>query len=331
MRFLEVDLSQLELELLRSDIVVRVIPVQDKPVTLGRDLSNRVVLVDDSVSAHHAVVERGPSGPLIRDLGSTNGTTVNGQPVVSRRTLEHGDRLKLGPDVELRVRFVGDQLGGQLMLRDVTAGTAYLIGERFLIGSDPEAHGRLVDGPARAAVLMVHGDGEVWLSNKVAGEERALEIGDGFEVAGSEFRLELSPSGSSLPPTAQPTLTARFPYRLTVTLDQAAGAMAVLRDERTHKECTIRSEQRVALLYLLAKQLRDDRALRVLPPLAGWCHDEDLMVGVWGRQGLKGAASKYSVLLHRVRKDIETADLDPTCIEKRRGATRLHVGKVVLT
>jgi len=312
-------------------VVVRVIPVGDKPVTLGRDLSNRVVLVDDSVSAHHAVVERGPSGPLVRDLGSTNGTTINGQPVVSRRKLEHGDQLMLGPDVTLRVRFVGAQQGGQLMLRDVTAGTAYLLGDRFVIGSAPDSHGRLVEGPARAAVIVVHGDGEVWLNHELEGTERALELGDAFEVAHSTFRLELSPSGSSLPPTAQPTLAARFPYRLTVTLDQAAGAMAVLRDERTNKECSIRSEQRVALLYLLAKQLRDDRALRVLPPLAGWCHDEDLMVGVWGRQGLKGAASKYSVLLHRVRKDVDSAGLDPTCIEKRRGATRLRVGKVVLT
>jgi hypothetical protein len=83
-------------------------------------------------------------------------------------------------------------------------------------------------------------------------------------------------------------------------------------------------------VYLLGRQLQADRAAHVLPPLAGWCHDEDVMVGVWGREGLSGAASKYSVLLHRVRKDIEAAGLDPWCLEKRRGATRLQVKTVVL-
>ena len=94
--------------------------------------------------------------------------------------------------------------------------------------------------------------------------------------------------------------------------------------------CELNSEARVSLVYLLGRQLQADRAAHVLPPLAGWCHDEDVMVGVWGREGLSGAASKYSVLLHRVRKDIEAAGLDPWCLEKRRGATRLQVKTVVL-
>ena len=323
-------LGQTELELLRGDVVVRVIPVDERPVTLGRDLSNRVVLLDDNVSGHHAVVELSAAGPAVRDLGSTNGTTVNGD-AVQRHVLAHGDLVGIGPDVQLRVRQIGPQPGGHLILRDTTAKTAYLLGSRFVIGSAADADSRLAHGPAHAAVLIIHDDGEVWLALEATEEERPVEIGEAFEVGGSRFCLELSPVESALPPTARPTMTARFPYELTVTLSGAAGPLAVLTDPTDGRQVTLQSEQRVALLYVLAKQLKADRDERVLPPLAGWCHDEDVLVGVWGRQGLKGAASKYSVLLHRVRKELETAGFDPWCIEKLRGATRLQLASIAIT
>jgi len=322
-------LSQTELELLRGDVVVRVIPVDERPVTLGRDLSNRVVLLDDAVSGHHAVVERCAEGCSVRDLGSTNGTTVNGEPV-QRQVLAHGDRVGLGPDVSLRVRRLGSVGTGQLVLRNRSAGTAWLLGSRFVIGSAPDADARVASGPAHAAVLLIHDDGEVWLSLD-EGDERAIDVGEGFEVGGATYVLELSPVDTALPPTARPMLSARYPYELTATLSGAAGPLAVLADPTTGDQVTLRSEQRVALLYVLGKQLLADRGERVLPPMAGWCHDEDVLVGVWGRQGLKGAASKYSVLLHRVRKELEAAGFDPWCIEKRRGATRLQVASVELS
>ena len=91
-----------ELELLRGDLVVRVIPVEDAAVTIGRDLGNGVVLADAHVSAHHAVVHRGPEGPTVRDLGSTNGTFVNGAPVTEVMPLGYGDVVQLG-QVRLRL------------------------------------------------------------------------------------------------------------------------------------------------------------------------------------------------------------------------------------
>ena len=120
----------------------------------------------------------------------------------------------------------------------------------------------------------------------------------------------------------------RYPYVLTVSLD--GGGVAELVEPSTGKRCEIRSEPRVALLYQLARQVQADREGGALRALAGWCHDEDLMIGIWGREGLTGAASRYSVLLHRVRKDLEACGFDPLCLEKRRGATRLQVETIRL-
>jgi hypothetical protein len=215
------------------------------------------------------------------------------------------------------------------VVRDVTAGTLHLVeGDRFRIGTDPSCQIRLAEGPHRAATLLVHADGEVWLGT--AEDDRPVDVDETFEVSGHAFRVELMSRDGGLAPTANPMMTSSNPYEVVVTLDGGAG-LAILRDPATGRTCRLDAEQRVALVYLLARQLEADRSARVVPALAGWCHDEDLIVGVWGREALTGAASRYSVLLHRVRRDIEAAELDPWCLEKRRGATRLQVRGVAIT
>ena len=309
--------------------MVRVIPLRDAAITLGRDLTNQVVLVDESVSGHHAVVQRSPHSATVRDLGSTNGTFVNEVEVAvaGSAPLAHGDELRLGEDVRLRIRQLDAQPGGHLVVRDLAAGTAHLVdGDRFRIGAGPRCDVRLPDGPAEAATLIVHPDGEAWLG--LPDEERAVGLDEVFEVAGSAFRIELSEEALHRAPTVRPLRGTRYPYRLVVTLDAAAGGLAVIEDPTAGRRCQIVAEQRVTLIYQLARRLQADRGERLLPELAGWCHDEDLIMGVWGREALRGAASRYSVLLHRVRKDLEAALLDPWCLEKRRGATRLQVADV---
>ena len=67
----------------------------DREVTLGRDAANTIVLPDRRVSRHHGQI-LGRRGTLIYlDLGSTNGSNVNGEPV-SEVVLGVGDRLEVG-------------------------------------------------------------------------------------------------------------------------------------------------------------------------------------------------------------------------------------------
>ncbi len=65
--------------------------------TLGRASTNNIVVaLDPSVSRLHAVVERYPTGFCLRDLGSANGTFVNGERVVGEVRLRTGDEIRLG-------------------------------------------------------------------------------------------------------------------------------------------------------------------------------------------------------------------------------------------
>jgi pSer/pThr/pTyr-binding forkhead associated (FHA) protein len=64
-------------------------------VTLGRGLTNDIVLTDTRVSRTHASLECGQAGCTLIDLGSANGTLVNGNRV-TRTALSPGDIITLG-------------------------------------------------------------------------------------------------------------------------------------------------------------------------------------------------------------------------------------------
>jgi hypothetical protein len=70
--------------------------------TLGRDVNNSIVLDDEFVSAQHAALTFRGKAWYVEDLGSTNGTYVNGEPVTDVWPLTFGDEIQLG-QVRLRL------------------------------------------------------------------------------------------------------------------------------------------------------------------------------------------------------------------------------------
>lgn len=66
------------------------------PVLIGRSPDADLVIADDFVSATHARVSISESGPVLEDLGSTNGTLLNGQPVTRAMPFSSGDAIELG-------------------------------------------------------------------------------------------------------------------------------------------------------------------------------------------------------------------------------------------
>ena len=64
-------------------------------IRIGRAPDNDLVLRDPATSGHHARVERRGNQFFVVDLGSTNGTLVNGE-VVMERELKNGDAITIG-------------------------------------------------------------------------------------------------------------------------------------------------------------------------------------------------------------------------------------------
>jgi pSer/pThr/pTyr-binding forkhead associated (FHA) protein len=70
--------------------------------TVGREEGADVVMDEDTVSARHAVFHRRGRRWWLEDLGSTNGSFINGRPVNGRGPLRDGDEVRFG---HVAVRF----------------------------------------------------------------------------------------------------------------------------------------------------------------------------------------------------------------------------------
>ncbi len=74
--------------------------------TIGRDLSNDIVINDSEASRRHARIFLQGGNYIIEDLGSTNGTSVNGQKLVGPYVLRPGELVMLGENISLIYEMV---------------------------------------------------------------------------------------------------------------------------------------------------------------------------------------------------------------------------------
>jgi pSer/pThr/pTyr-binding forkhead associated (FHA) protein len=76
-------------------------PLTGVEVTIGRDVTNDIVINDSEVSRQHAVLKLQGSSYVLEDRGSTNGSSINNQRLSGPHTLRHGEVLGFGENVSL--------------------------------------------------------------------------------------------------------------------------------------------------------------------------------------------------------------------------------------
>lgn len=106
-------------------VVLREVSLAKERTTVGRRSHNDVVIDNLAVSGEHAVVFLSGSEVYLEDLGSTNGTTVNGQPV-KKHLLQAGDTIEIG---KYRLRFLTD--GGSAIDSDIDIDTSQPLRREF--------------------------------------------------------------------------------------------------------------------------------------------------------------------------------------------------------
>lgn len=110
---------------------VAAIELTGKPLSIGRDLGCDVVVDHNRVSRRHVLVEWSNGRGVLQDLGSANGTTLNGQAVEGAVELQPGDEFALAGEVPFFVEstdrppWVRALLCLALVLVGVAAGWAY--------------------------------------------------------------------------------------------------------------------------------------------------------------------------------------------------------------
>lgn len=88
-------------------VVIKEVPLTKERTTIGRRPYNDIVIDNLAVSGEHAVFTVLGDSVALDDLGSTNGTYINGQPV-KHQVLHTGDQVELG---KYRIRFFAEEVG----------------------------------------------------------------------------------------------------------------------------------------------------------------------------------------------------------------------------
>jgi adenylate cyclase len=92
--------------------------IELRPInSLGRHPNNSIQLLDKIVSKEHCILEQRDGQFILRDLGSLNGTYINGERVRGEQSLRHGDEITLG---STRARY--DDGSAPLNLAPLAAG-----------------------------------------------------------------------------------------------------------------------------------------------------------------------------------------------------------------
>ena len=89
-------------------LVLKEVELMKERTTIGRRPHNDIIIDNLAVSGEHAVLITILNDSFIEDLGSTNGTTVNGQPI-KKHFLQPNDTVELG---KYKLKFVADAKPG---------------------------------------------------------------------------------------------------------------------------------------------------------------------------------------------------------------------------
>ncbi len=101
----------------REGTTVRTVPLPRRgTLTLGRGGDCELQLLSPLVSSRHAQIEVTAAGPRLRDLGSKNGTKVNGLRIEASRTITPEDEVAIGPFLlQVREEAIPEQTGVTLL------------------------------------------------------------------------------------------------------------------------------------------------------------------------------------------------------------------------
>src|SRR5690348_14845381 len=92
---------------------------------VGRQSDCDLCIPDGKLSREHLEIERIGYNFIVSDLGSSNGTTLNGANLSGRVALSNGDRLNLGGGIEMTAEFASEQLAAAPVAAEDNNGQAF--------------------------------------------------------------------------------------------------------------------------------------------------------------------------------------------------------------
>lgn len=122
------------LEVGAADGRVREIILSDDEFLIGRGEDCTLCLHEPDISRHHCLIRTRGAQPIISDLGSSNGTFINGHRLLSQTPIATGDEIRIGPfryivdlgdnpDFQLPELLAADPLAATRTIKDMKKAT----------------------------------------------------------------------------------------------------------------------------------------------------------------------------------------------------------------
>jgi len=304
-----------------------------RTLAIGRHPFNDLVLGHKRVSGNHALIEWSGDAWTLRDLGSSNGTSVNGKRIRRKRKLKVGDVIRFGEVAAWRVdALVNPEAGGAVAghVENVASRRRTPIdADRFLIGVRPRCDLLVPEWlpppcpPIR--VVLYEEDAVLWaeptpdLGGLTADgrpwTEERLRIDRRVRLGLGPTELDVVPPeiGNAFDTTERAAPRAKT-YELDLHLQFDGPDKGVIRVITTDGEWKVRTGQRFVLLWVLA-----DAA-------GAWVDDDDLKIKLWGKSRAYDIdPSTLYKLIHDTRRMFLARGLDGWFVEKQQGRTRLRL------
>jgi transcriptional regulator with GAF, ATPase, and Fis domain len=129
-----------KLVVLAGPLCGETLPIGTQTTIIGRDATSELIIRDQLMSRRHCAIEPRDNAFAIRDLGSSNGTYVNGIPI-RERELVHGDRIRVGGSVLLFLSQLPRQQDAARLVDDRTQRVS-----RDVIDPDPTIVAEVLSG-----------------------------------------------------------------------------------------------------------------------------------------------------------------------------------------
>jgi hypothetical protein len=101
-------MAQFRFVMRSGPVVGKVFPLEAQEISIGRETTNTIVINDAQVSRRHARMELHGPTYMIQDLGSTNGTFVNGTRISGMQVLTPGDIVTFGEGIAMTYESTAD-------------------------------------------------------------------------------------------------------------------------------------------------------------------------------------------------------------------------------
>jgi pSer/pThr/pTyr-binding forkhead associated (FHA) protein len=200
-------------------LVLKEIPLTKERTTIGRKPHNDIQIDNLAVSGEHAVIVTILNDSFLEDLGSTNGTVVNGNPV-KKHFLQNNDVIELG---KYKLKFIGEATP------TATGDKADFEKTMVLRPAQVRAATEQAKAPAGAASANPGGGAQAAVAQRAAAVQQAAATASAAGIADKDAIK----SGPASAPAAAP---APSPQAVAAKPGQPLGAIQLLSGANAGKE-----------------------------------------------------------------------------------------------